>query len=165
MDAGHFGGTDIEVRDPHLRSAFLGRDEREALAIRSPARAVAVLVGDEDAFSGRGGRCRASLGLGRRGVCPYTSLDGRDARRSTGRCQRGNPDVRRFLVRREVHIHRTEQHPLAIGRGYRLAHTLKRHHVFECEWALGLRKRGNNVKKCKDQGQHTAHTFLREQTR
>jgi hypothetical protein len=70
----------------------------------------------------------------------------------------------RLLVRDQVHFDRAEQHPFAIRRRHRLAHTLQRHHVVESEWTFSLRKSRHYSKNCKDQEGHTAHTFLREQT-
>jgi hypothetical protein len=57
----------VKLSDPNLRPAFFGREEREMPSVRRPARTVAILIGDEDAF------VRWSGAL----------LDGRDARRST----------------------------------------------------------------------------------
>ena len=146
VHASDASNTAIEVCDPYLRSAFLCRNKRETFAVRRPARAVAVLIGDENALA---------------------RVDGRDARRSIGGVgcrKRHDPDMRSFLVRREIDIDRAEQHPLAVGRGHGLGHALERHHVFEGEWMLGLREAGDYRKHSKEQDEYTAHTFLREQT-
>ena len=124
----------------------------------SPARVrqfttVAILIGNEDAL-----RAHPPL-RGRVGHCRRCSTGG------AGFSQRHDPDVWSFLVGGEVDVDGAEQHPLAVGRGHGFAHTLERHHVFEGEWMLGLGKSEDNVKKCKEQGEHTAHTYLRGQTR
>ena len=69
-----------------------------------------------------------------------------------------------LLIRGQVDIDGAEQHPLAVGRGHRLANALERHHVFKSEGMLGLREGGDYGKDCKEQDEYTAHTFLREQT-
>ncbi len=131
----------VKVRNPNLRSVlFIIRKKRKPLSIRRPARPVAVLIGDEDA-----------LGLG-----------GRVARPHTFRCtvQRHDPDVRGLLVRRQIHIDRREQHPLAVGRRHRLANALQLHHVFESEGMLGLRKCRKGEEKNEEKSK-TAHEVLR----
>ena len=58
----------IELRNPNLRSAFLRRDERKPLAIRRPARAVGILIGDDLALLTSGRRHDPDvrrLGVGR----------------------------------------------------------------------------------------------------
>ncbi len=55
----------IEIGNPDLRSAFLGRDKREALAIRRPARTVAILIGNEDASDLDARRLRSTCGTRR----------------------------------------------------------------------------------------------------
>ena len=75
--------------------------------------------------------------------------------------ERHNPDVRGLLVRREIHIDRGEQNPLAIRRRHRLADALQLHHVFESEWMLDLGEGGKsqrkNEQKSKEQKNQTAH--------
>ena len=112
-----------------------GGKERKALAIGPPARAVAVLIGDKYAF-----------GL----------LDGRDARRSTIRIQRDDPDVGGLFVRGQIHIDSAEQHPLAVRRGHGLADAFQLHHVFESEGMLALGECGKSEKK-NEKKSKTAH--------
>src|SRR5271155_4397137 len=47
---GHLSYRAIEICDPDLRPAFFRRDERKALPIRRPARAVTILIGDDFAL-------------------------------------------------------------------------------------------------------------------
>ena len=44
-------GRAIEIRNPDLRSVFLGRHKRKPLPIRCPARAIRILIGDDFPFS------------------------------------------------------------------------------------------------------------------
>ena len=126
MDACNRASRAIEVGNPDLRTTFFIREKREAPPIRCPARAVAVLVGNEDAFAWAKRGCPSSAWLSP---------------------QRHDPYVRRLLVRGQVHIHRAEQHPLAIRRWHRLANALQLHHVFESEGMPGLRKGGKRKKQ------------------
>src|SRR3954466_11447842 len=50
VQGGHFSREAVELRDPDLRAALLSRQKREPLAIRGPARAVGILVGDDLLF-------------------------------------------------------------------------------------------------------------------
>jgi len=125
VDAGYTARAAIEIRNPDLRSAIFFRDEREALAVWRPARTVAVLIGDKDMLA----------------------LDGRGARRSTIHIQRDDPDVRRLCIRGQIHVDHAEEHPLAVGRGHRLADALQLHHVFESKGVLGLGEGGKREKK------------------
>ena len=106
--ASHRSRRAIEIRDPNLRAAFFRRDKRKPLPIRRPARTVGVLIGDDLAV----------------------------LLTSTGRGH--DPDVRRLRVGFEIDIDHAEDHPLAVGRNFRLADALELHHVFEGEGMLGL---------------------------
>ena len=77
MHSGHGSCRAVEVRDPDLRATFFIRDECEALAIRRPARTIAILIGDE--------RSRSDSVQLRRGH---------------------DPDMRSLLVSREIDIDR-----------------------------------------------------------
>ena len=125
VDAGYIASAAIKRSHPNLRSAIFFRDEREALAVRRPARTVAVLIGDKNVLA----------------------LDRRGARRSTIHIQRDDPDVRSLRVRCQIHVDRAEEHPLAVGRRHGLADALQLHHVFEREGVLGLGEGGEREKK------------------
>jgi len=89
----------------NLRAAVFVREKRKPLPIRSPARTIAILIGDEHAL-----------------LSSRALLDGRDARRSVIiRIQRHDPDVRRLRIRGQIHVDRAKQHPFPIRRRHRLA--------------------------------------------
>ena len=121
---GHRSRRAVEIRDPDLRAAFFRREKREALAIRRPARAVGVLIGDEmrSADEDPAELCSA----------------GRPAAPSPLAHQGHDPDVRRLRVGFEIDVDHAEDHPLAVGRNLRIAHALQLHHVVEGEGMLGL---------------------------
>ena len=68
--AGDCAGCAIEIGNPNLRATFFIREEGKALAVRRPARTVAVLIGDEDAL------LSPSLATGETPVAPLPLFSG-----------------------------------------------------------------------------------------
>jgi hypothetical protein len=69
--------------------------------------------------------------------------------------------MRRLGVGFETYINHAEDHPLAIGRDFRLAYALELHHVFEGEGMLGLGEGGKSENdKGKKNEKETAHDGL-----
>src|ERR1700733_4956695 len=126
---GHGAGCTIEIRNPNLRTAFrFCREKCEALTIRRPARTISILIRKEHALGGSR-------------VCQVR----RDMRQPTFFFvdrQRNDPDMWRFRVSFEIDVDNAEDHPLAVGRNYRLTDALELHHVFESEGSFGLRECG-----------------------
>ena len=146
VDSSNGTGSAIEIGNPNLRAAVFVREKRKPLPIRSPARTIAILIGDEHAL-----------------LSSRALLDGRDARRSVIiRIQRHDPDVRRLRIRGQIHVDRAKQHPFPIRRRHRLADPLQLHHVFKSEGMFGLRE-CRKRKKQNEKKNQTSHSVSPKQ--